>query len=124
MQSLKTITGIKFTDQFVTMQRKSATDDILRKPVTDDSIKVDTSRKPVMTTHEPTGPDWLNVGSIILKDKENSILFLPNAYLNDRIMNATQEMLKWQYPHIWSLDTCPKARGNFIQILKIETTKG
>ena len=56
-----------------------------------------------VTCCHPAGPDWLQIGSITLKDEEKSILYLPNAWLNDRIIDATQEMLKRQFPHIWSL---------------------
>ena len=46
------------------------------------------------------GPDWLRVGDTTLKDEEKSILYLPNAWLNDRIVDAVQEILKRQFPHI------------------------
>ena len=59
-------------------------------------------------------------------------MYLPNVWLNDRIIGATQEMLKRQFAHIWSLDTClkasnlsfKKARGNFIQVLNRDPQKG
>ena len=77
-------------------------------------------------------PDWLRVGNTTLKDEGKSILYLPNAWLNDRIVDAAQEILKCQFPHIWSLDTCLKAsnltfkraRGNFIQIVNRDPLKG
>ena len=31
--------------------------------------------KPVTTTHDPAGPDWLQIGSITLKDEEKNILY-------------------------------------------------
>ena len=131
----------KFSEKFVTMRRKPVTDETSRKPVTGetsrkpvtgDNVTENTIRKPVTTTHDPAGPDWLQIGSITLKDEEKSILYLPNAWLNDRIIDATQEMLKRQFPHIWSLDTClkasnlsfKKARGNFIQVLNRDPQKG
>ena len=48
-----------------------------------------------------------------------------------RIIDATQEMLKRQFPHIWSFDTClkasnlsfKKARGNFFQVLNRDPQK-
>ena len=115
----------KFSEKFVKMQRKSVTDEASRKHVTGDNVTKDTIGKTVTTTHDPAGPDWLQIGSITLADEEKSILYLPNAWLNDRIIDATQEMLKRQFPHIWSLDTCLKARNlsfkkareNFIQVL-------
>ena len=103
-----------------------------RKSVTGDNVTENTIEKPVTTTHDPAGPDWLQIGSITLKDEEKNFLYLPNAWLNDRIIDATQEMLKLQFPHIWSLDTClkasnlsfKKARGNFIQVLNRDPQKG
>ena len=94
----------KFSEKFVTMRRKPVTDETSRKPVTGetsrkpvtgDNVTKNTIRKPVTTTHDPAGPDWLQIGSITLKDEEKSILYLPNAWLNDRIIDATQEMLKF-----------------------------
>ena len=131
----------KFSEKFVTMRRKPVTDETSRKPVTGetsrkpvtgDNVTENTIRKPVTTTQDPAGPDWLRIGSITLKDEEKSILYQPNAWLNDRIIDATQEMLKRQFPHIWSLDTClkasnlsfKKAKGNFIQVLNRDPQKG
>ena len=88
----------KFSEKFVTMRRKPVMDETSRKPVTDDNVKGDTIGKPLTTTHDPAGPDWLQIGSITLKDEEKSILYLPNAWLNDRTIDATQEMLKQQSP--------------------------
>ena len=115
----------------------TVTEDTPRKPVTPHTVTEDTPRKPVtprepVTPHTVAGPDWINVGNITLKDEEKSILYLPSAWLNDRIIDAAQEMLKRQFPHIWSLDTClkasnltfKKARGNFIQIVNRDPQKG
>ena len=81
----------KFIEKFVTMRRKPVTDETSRKPVPDETsrkpVTGETSIKPVTTTHDPAGPDWLQIGSITLKDEEKSILYLPNAWLNDRIRN-------------------------------------
>ena len=44
------------------------------------------------------GSDRLQIGSIALKDEEKCILYLSNVRLNDRIIDATQEMLKLQFP--------------------------
>ena len=38
-----------------------------------------------------SGPDWLMVGNTNFKDEERSILYRPNAWLNDRIIDAAQE---------------------------------
>ena len=46
--------------------------------------RYDTIGKPLTTTHDPAGPDWLQIVSISIKDEEKSILHLPNAWLNDR----------------------------------------
>ena len=86
----------KFSEKFVTMRRKPVTDETSRKPVTDetlrkpvtdetsrkpltgetsrkpvtgDNVSEDTIGKPVTTTHDPAGPDWLQIGSITLKDE-------------------------------------------------------
>ena len=88
----------KFSEKFVTMRRKPVMDETSRKPVTDYNVTDDTIAKPVTTTHDPAGPDWLQIGSITLKDEEKSILYLPNAWLNDRTIDATQEMLKLHPP--------------------------
>ena len=109
--------------------RSQVTDETSRKPVTDKNVTEDTIGKPVTITRDPAGPDWLQIWSITLKDEKN--LYLPNAWLNDRIIDATQEMLKRQFPHIWSLDTClkasnlsfKKARGNFVQVLNRDPQK-
>ena len=60
--------------------------------MTGDNVTDDTIGKPVTTTYDPAGPDWLQIGSITFKDEEKSILYLPNAWLNDRIIDVTQEM--------------------------------
>ena len=67
--------------------RKPVTGETSRKPVTGDNVTDDTIGKPVTTTYDPAGPDWLQIGSITLKDEEKSILYLPN-----RIIDVTQEM--------------------------------
>ena len=61
------------------------------------------------SSRDVAGPDWLRFGITTLHDEEKSILYLPNAWLNDRIVEAAQEILKRQIPYIWSLDTCMKA---------------
>ena len=81
----------------VTTESNNVTENPYRKSVT--PVTKDSSR-------DVAGPDWLRVGNTTLKDEEKSILYLPNAWLNDRIVDAVQEILKRQFPHIWSLDTC------------------
>ena len=80
--------------------RKKERKDLSRKPVT--PVSKDNTR-------DLAGPDWLSLGNSTLKDEEKSILYLPNAWLNDHIIEAVQEMLKRQFPHIWRLETCLKA---------------
>ena len=80
----------------VATESNNVTENLYRKSVT--SVTKDSSRA-------VAGPDWLRVGNTTLKDEEKSILNLPNAWLNDRIVDAVQEILKRQFPHIWSLDT-------------------
>ena len=107
----------------VTTESNNVTKNAYRKSVT--PVTKDSSR-------DVAGPDWLRVGNTTLKDEEKSILYLPNAWLNDRIVDAVQKILKRQFPHIWSLDTCLKAsnltfkraRGNFIQIVNRDPLKG
>ena len=116
----------KISDKFVTTRRKpvtsvtiegnNVTENLYRKsltPVTTESNNVTENpyRKSVTkdSSRDVAGPDWLRVGNTTLKDEEKSILYLPNAWLNDRIVDAVQEILKCQFPHIWSLDTCLKA---------------
>ena len=138
----------KISDKFVTTRRKpvtsvtiegnNVTENPSRKsmtPVTTESNNVTENpyRKSVTpVTKDVAGPDWLRVGNTTLKDEEKSILYLPNAWLNDRIVDAVQEILKRQFPYIWSLVTCLKAsnltfkraRGNFIQIVNRDPLKG
>ena len=107
----------------VTTESNNVTENPYRKSVT--PVTKDSSR-------DVAGPVWLRVGNTTLKDEEKSILYLPNEWLNDRIVDAVQEILKRQFPHIWSLDTCLKAsnltfkraRGNFIQIVNRDPLKG
>ena len=91
---------------------------VTKEIVTDDSITGVTYRKPVTKEEhaitietqpgEPigdmsvSGPDWLKVGKITLKDEEKGLLYLPNGWLNDRVTDAAQELLKQQFPHILS----------------------
>ena len=51
--------------------------------MTDNNVMEDTIGKPVTTTHDPAGPDWLQIGSITLKDEEKSILYLPSCEVVD-----------------------------------------
>ena len=44
-------------------QAENAQDQV-RKPVTGDNVTEDTIGKPVTTTHDPAGLDWLQIGSI------------------------------------------------------------
>ena len=89
---------------------------VAKEVVTDDSITGVTYEKPmtkeentIMIETEPgepvgntsiSGPDWLKMGKITLKDEEKGLLYLPNGWLNDRIIDAAQELLKQQFPHI------------------------
>ena len=57
--------------------------------MTGNNVTEDTIGKPVTSTLDPAGPDWLQIGSITLKDEEKSILYLPKAWLNDRIVETT-----------------------------------
>ena len=84
----------------VTTESNNVTENPYRKSVT--PVTKDSSR-------DVAGPVWLRVGNTTLKDEEKSIFYLPNAWLNDRIVDAVQEILKRQFPHIWSLDTYLKA---------------
>ena len=47
--------------------RKPVTGETSRKPVTGDNVTENTIGKPVTTTHDPAGPDWLQIGSITLR---------------------------------------------------------
>ena len=47
----------KFSEKFVTMQRKPVTDETSREPVTDKNVTEDTMGKPVTTTYNPAAPD-------------------------------------------------------------------
>ena len=51
----------KFSEKFVRMGRKPVMDETSRKPVTDDNVTEDMIGKPVTTTHDPAGPDWLQL---------------------------------------------------------------
>ena len=126
----------------VTTESNNVTENPFRKSVTPlmtdiNKITEHPYRKSVTpmakdSSRDVAGPDWLRLGITTLQDEEKSILYLPNAWLNDRIVEAAQEILKRQFPHIWSLDTCMKAsnltfkraRGNFIQIVNRDPLKG
>ena len=110
----------KISDKFVTRRRKPVTSVTIegnnvteipyRKsatPVTTESNNVTENpyRKSVTpvtkdSSRDVAGPDWLRVGNTTLNDEEKSILYLPNGWLNDRIVYAVQEILKRQFPHI------------------------
>ena len=80
----------------VTTESNNVTENPYRKSMT--PVTKDSSR-------DVAGPDWLRVGNTTLKDEEKSILYQPNAWLNDRIVDAVQEILKRQFPHISYRDT-------------------
>ena len=70
----------------LTTEINNVTEHPYRKSVTKDSSR------------DVAGPDWLRVGNTTLKDEEKSILYLLNAWLNDRIVDAAQEILQRNSP--------------------------
>ena len=100
----------KISDKFVTMRRKPVTSVTIEgNNVTENPYRKSLTPVTKDSSRDVASPDWLKVWTTTLKDEEKSILYLPNAWLNDRIVDAAQEILKHQFPHIWSLDTCLKA---------------
>ena len=72
-----------------------------------------------------SGAEWIKIGKVILKDEEKKILESPNEWLNDRIIDAAQHLIKQKAPRIAGLQTCLNAskltfrpvKGSFIQVI-------
>ena len=72
-----------------------------------------------------SGAEWIKIGKVILKDEEKKILESPNEWLNDRIIDAAQHLIKQKAPRIAGLQTCLNAskltfrpvKDSFIQVI-------
>mgnify|MGYP002260086732 CR=1 FL=1 len=65
----------------------------------------------VESCYPPAGPVWLKIGDLQLRQEEREILTHRQEWLNDRIIDAAQILLKRQFPHIGGLDTVLKAEN-------------
>ena len=87
----------------------------------------------IASCHRLDGPVWKKIGDMQLRQEEKEILSHRGDWLNDRIMDAAQILLRRQFPYISGLDTVLKAQNlsydchpnnPFIQIVNRTAMKG
>ena len=65
------------------------------------------SRKITESSTSISGPEWVKIGNISLKEEERRILYSPTEWINDRINDAAMNLIKNQFPHIWGVRKLP-----------------
>ena len=65
----------------------------------------------IASCHRLDGPVWKQIGDMQLRQEEKGILSHRGDWLNDRIMDAAQILLRRQFPYISGLDTVLKAQN-------------
>ena len=63
----------------------------------------------IASSHRLDGPIWKQIDDIQLRQEEKEILSHLGDWLNDRIMDAAQILLRRQFPYISRFDTVLKA---------------
>ena len=63
----------------------------------------------IASSHRLDGPVWLKIDDLQLRQEEKEILTHRGDWLNDRIIDAAQILLKRQFPYISGFDAVVKA---------------